>query len=235
MNSAELADDLADAASVYSAWVRDGYPRVEKGDRGNPAERLRQAMRRISIEMRSGVVYGLWDPHSYELRYVGVTTRPPMSRLAEHRRALHSPVGRWIAVLGQDPLMGALTYGYGEDLFIAERDEIFKQTWAGHDLLNVDHDQDHALWSWAVRKHTGDVPDFLEWHEDGVVRRVPCPACRVGPWEDCRTHPDAATLAQGGSHIRRCAAYLRHVRGQCPPSAPPQAPLNYQARSADGP
>lgn len=223
----QLADELAAAASAYSAWARHGYSSDETARHEHPLERLRGAVRRIDVEMRHGVVYGLWDPDTHGLRYVGVTTRAPLSRLAEHRRALHSAVGQWIAGLGRDPVMGTLVNAWGQDLYIAERDEIFKQTWAGHDLLNVDHDADHALFAWAS-KGADDFPDFSAWFEERVVVRESCPACLAQPWEDCRTHPHAASIPQGASHLRRCAAYLRRLRGKPPQAGLPQVLLNYR-------
>lgn len=227
---AELADELAAAASAYSTWVRRGYSSEETQDHEHPGDRLQKAVRRIDVEMRRGVVYGLWDPDTYQLRYVGVTTRAPLSRLAEHRKALQSPVGRWIANLGRDPVMSVLVNAWGQDLYIAERDEIFRQTWAGHDLLNIDHDAEHALFSWAS-KHANDFPDFSEWFEERVMLRERCPACLALPSEDCRTHPYAATVLHGASHLRRCAAYLRRLRGKPPRTVLPQALLNYRERS----
>jgi len=95
----------------------------------------------------NGSVYGLYDPISEELRYVGQTTRTLRRRLAQHcgtqARLLQIPVGRWVAKLhesGLRPEIRALHLDLDTKaaLDACEIEEIAKQRQLlGTKLLNV--------------------------------------------------------------------------------------------------
>ncbi len=107
---------------------------------------------------RVGVIYGLVDPTTRLLRYVGQTQQRLLKRLAAHRRAWqgsnsHLPVNRWIAKLreqGLEPeavvLEGPLQVAMLDE---AERRHIATHKTQGADLLNLCPGGRASLGTWC--------------------------------------------------------------------------------------
>lgn len=86
-------------------------------------------------------LYGLYDPRTGALRYIGKAS-DPANRLKRHCRpgvaAMHLPVARWsveLTKIGLSPRMEVLTWAH--DWETAERRLIAAHRKAGADLLNV--------------------------------------------------------------------------------------------------
>lgn len=88
----------------------------------------------------TGTIYALVDPRTFDVRYIGQTTKPIEVRLAGHLAAPAPLVKAWIdelAVEGRRPEITPVREGVAEaDLDTAEREEIAAHAEQG-DLLNV--------------------------------------------------------------------------------------------------
>jgi hypothetical protein len=106
-----------------------------------------------------GAIYGLTDPTSGELRYVGQTRQSLRRRLSGHLRGPKGPhaslpVNRWIAKLqaaSQEPQIVALQAGvHLADLDKAERSQIAEARAAGDRLLNLCPGGSASLGTWSL-------------------------------------------------------------------------------------
>lgn len=83
-------------------------------------------------------IYGLYDPVTDELRYIGKANNPDL-RLASHMRDAvrrDTPLYRWIRCLGQAPLMKVIVHDC-DDWEAEERKAIAHHREIGTNLLNV--------------------------------------------------------------------------------------------------
>ena len=83
--------------------------------------------------MGGGVIYGLIDPETLELRYVGKTIKSVEARLFKHRRN-ERHLGAWVRAKGAVAVILEITTG---DLDAAERRWIAELRGQGSRLLNV--------------------------------------------------------------------------------------------------
>jgi hypothetical protein len=98
------------------------------------------------------VIYGLFDPDTKDIRYVGITSRSVISRLSEHlRKAKKGKTykDRWVAKLlsnGKVPLLCILyTASSFEEVKALEICFIFYFRNSGHSLVNTTDGGDGAL------------------------------------------------------------------------------------------
>ncbi len=94
--------------------------------------------------MRRIFIYGLFDPRTHELRYIGKTKKKLSERLKEHirsaKRYQHSPRGRWIKGLldeGITPLIEALEEVLDDEWEEAEKRHIAEAREKGVILTNL--------------------------------------------------------------------------------------------------
>jgi hypothetical protein len=91
--------------------------------------------------VRHGCVYGLRDPETNELRYVGKTVHRPSARLNGHMLGAMNGssmrVAHWIRTLGTEPRLTIFACDVPEhDLAETEAAVIHAMRSAGYDLLN---------------------------------------------------------------------------------------------------
>lgn len=125
-------------------------------------------------DVETGTIYGLTDPRTNEVRYVGQTTKPIEARLAGHLAAPAPLVRSWIealAVEGQLPAITPLREGVPvTKLDEAERAEIAAHS-ARSDLLNVASNtvgnakRRNAAREEAKRREAEEKATDRAWHE----------------------------------------------------------------------
>ena len=90
---------------------------------------------------RVGYIYGLRDPHTNELRYVGKTMVDPRVRAQGHQAGAHNGstmrVAHWLRSLGTDPVVTVFAENVPESIIeLTEASYIRWMRSAGHPLLN---------------------------------------------------------------------------------------------------
>lgn len=123
-------------------WRKLHVKAVESLDCGQ-VRRCYNRLARGMREPRTAIIYGLVDPDTDELRYIGKTTCEPSRRLhlhlSEARRQCATPKTQWIRALlreGKRPVVVALQqvdYGFWPE---AERRWVRAALEIGCDLLN---------------------------------------------------------------------------------------------------
>lgn len=90
----------------------------------------------------TGTVYGLYDPLTDRLVYIGSTTQPLNRRLTGH---LHTPAARiapWVATLkamGRRPIIRPIHEGVSVDVLLTLEQEEIEANARDHGLLNLVH------------------------------------------------------------------------------------------------
>lgn len=106
--------------------------------------------------MGRGVIYGLCDPSTGEVRYVGKTSRDPSERLRGHltdARLGQTHLHRWLRSVSCEPSLVILEHD-PEDLNVTEREWIARLRAGGTQLCNLTDGGDGFSPGWKPSAHT---------------------------------------------------------------------------------
>lgn len=90
----------------------------------------------------TGTVYGLYDPLSDRLVYVGSTTQKLNHRLHGHLQSPAARIAPWVATLramGRRPIIRPIHEGVGVDVLLMLEQEEIEANSRDHGLLNLVH------------------------------------------------------------------------------------------------
>ena len=155
---------------------------------------------------RVGVIYGLIDPRTAALRYVGQTQQTLRRRLSGHLRSprgkhAHLPVSRWIAKLqrnGLEPMIEVLDGPMQvADLDAAEQRHIAVQRVAGAKLLNLCPGGGASFGTWNMPAEAIQrIADSKRGRPRSPETRAKLSAANLGK------RPTAETLAKRSAALR---------------------------------